>query len=467
MARIIPEQTTGGGGGAPLSSAIPQSLGVASAGVGTSASRDDHVHAMPSLNDLSNVSVAAPNDLDVLTYDNATSTWIAAVAGGGGGGTVDPYLVINSGPPNGFFGFPGDVLLSNEAGVARPLITRYLSPTTAGTFGSFIVSPNAGEANVALVLNPKGLGGLQAQVADGTILGGDARGNNAVDWQTVRNTAAQVASGADSVVGGGGGNTASNYRATVAGGDQNRASGGRSTVGGGQSNTASATNSTIAGGQSGTASGTWATVGGGFVNVASNSYSTIGGGQQNTVAGFRATVGGGSNNDATGSSATVAGGERGLADQYGMFSHASGRFSLDGDAQFSRMVLRRQTTDATPTVLHADGGAGSASTRVALPAESAYCFDVYVIATQTGGVAGTASDSAWWHFRGGIKRDNSNNTTLIGTNISETGADAGASTWAVTVTADDTNEALQIEVTGEVDKTIRWVATVQYSRVAY
>lgn len=39
----------GGGGGAQLSNAAPQSLGVASAGTGTKASREDHVHPLPAL----------------------------------------------------------------------------------------------------------------------------------------------------------------------------------------------------------------------------------------------------------------------------------------------------------------------------------------------------------------------------------------------------------------------------------
>ena len=37
----------GGGGGAPLSDETPESTGGADAGVGTSASRDDHAHNVP------------------------------------------------------------------------------------------------------------------------------------------------------------------------------------------------------------------------------------------------------------------------------------------------------------------------------------------------------------------------------------------------------------------------------------
>lgn len=45
---VTPVVIGGGGGGADLSNDLPQSLGTASAGVGSEASRDDHVHAMPS-----------------------------------------------------------------------------------------------------------------------------------------------------------------------------------------------------------------------------------------------------------------------------------------------------------------------------------------------------------------------------------------------------------------------------------
>jgi len=59
------------------SAATPQALGSASAGSSDDYSRGDHIHAAPALNDLSNVSAATPSDNDVLTFDTATSTWVA------------------------------------------------------------------------------------------------------------------------------------------------------------------------------------------------------------------------------------------------------------------------------------------------------------------------------------------------------------------------------------------------------
>lgn len=71
------------------------------------------------------------------------------------------------------------------------------------------------------------------QLADSTVTNGNARGTGAVDLQTLRSSAAQVASGARSVVGGGEDNTASGFQSTIGGGYGNTASGERSFIPGG------------------------------------------------------------------------------------------------------------------------------------------------------------------------------------------------------------------------------------------
>jgi hypothetical protein len=412
------------------------------------------------------VNLPVGTDGDALVADSLAPAGLSYASAGG---AVDPYLVINSGPPTGFFGFPGDVLLAPEAGVVKPLVTRYLPATgeLSSVFpsglipGTFIVSTGVSDPNVALVLSPKGTGGLRAHAADGTVVGGNARGNNAVDWQTDRNSAAQVASGNISVVGGGSRNTASGGYATIGGGGSHTASGQNSTVGGGSNNTASNLYATIGGGASNTASGNTSTVGGGSVNTASGTYAAIAGGLFNT-AGLLCAVGGGELNVASGHRAAIAGGERGLANQYGMFSHASGRFSTNGDAQYSRMVLRRQTTDATPALLTADGTAGGADDFIALANNTALCVTVQVSAREN-----ATGDMAWWKFEVGIKRGASAAATaIVGPIFKTTAADAGASAWDVTLTADTTNGALAVTATGEAGKTIRWVATVHMTKVS-
>jgi hypothetical protein len=57
-------------------------------------------------------------------------------------------------------------------------------------------------ANGGLALVPNGSGAIMAAIPDGTAAGGNARGANAIDLQTLRTAAAQVASGAGSFTAG-------------------------------------------------------------------------------------------------------------------------------------------------------------------------------------------------------------------------------------------------------------------------
>jgi len=143
--------------------------------------------------------------------------------------------------------------------------------------------------------------------------GGNQRGLHAVDLQSARAQATQVASGNYSVISGGSNNIASGQYATVGGGFVNIASGQYATVGGGYLDTASGQYATIGGGYGNLASGFIATVSGGIKNAASGLYATIGGGYYNTASGSTATVGGGERNTASGRYATVGGGERNTA----------------------------------------------------------------------------------------------------------------------------------------------------------
>jgi hypothetical protein len=73
-----------GGGGADLSDAIPQALGTAGSGDGTSAARDDHVHAMPSASDVgadpAGTAASAISALNLGTAAQADTTDFATAA---------------------------------------------------------------------------------------------------------------------------------------------------------------------------------------------------------------------------------------------------------------------------------------------------------------------------------------------------------------------------------------------------
>ena len=126
----------------------------------------------------------------------------------------------------------------------------------------------------------------------------------------------------DATVGGGNSNTAGGNSSTVGGGFINIAAGGDSTVAGGDGNTASSIEATVSGGEGNSANGNGATVGGGNGNLAAGTDSTVGGGSGNTVSGNYGTVGGGANNSCNGFAGTVCGGDNNSA--AGNYSFAAG-----------------------------------------------------------------------------------------------------------------------------------------------
>jgi hypothetical protein len=178
--------------------------------------------------------------------------------------------------------------------------------------------------NVDIALSPKGSGALTAQIANNVSSGGNKRGTNAVDWQTMRSSASHVASGGNSVIGGGYQNTASGSYSIVAGGNINTASASNATVGGGNGNWASSSYATIAGGDGNTASSLGAFIGGGYSNNATNNYTTISGGYGNSAISMYGTVAGGTFNAVQNSYATIAGGRSNVASGAGSFVGGGG-----------------------------------------------------------------------------------------------------------------------------------------------
>jgi hypothetical protein len=221
--------------------------------------------------------------------------------GAGGGGTNNLQLPV------------GTILdttlrqVQDGTGTGSPL---YLSTLRVGITSDSSVTTQvssviqATTTNANLVIAPNGGGALISQIPDGTTAGGNARGNNSVDFSRGRIAANAVASGTNSGIFSGFSNRASGSSSNVGGGDYNAAIGGYAHIGGGINNTASSDFSTISGGQTNTVStGTHATVVGGQSNTASGQYSVVGG-FSNTASG-NGSIALGSNNIASTISAKI------------------------------------------------------------------------------------------------------------------------------------------------------------------
>jgi hypothetical protein len=376
------------------------------------------------------VASTAPTNGQVLQYNG--TQWVPSTLAAG----AYWNLTSNSGTTYGtnFLGTTDNVSLTLRA---NNIVGWRLMPSGADT-------PN--------VIGGYSGNSVTSGVKGATIGGGGASGRT----NRVTDDISTIGGGYNNQAGDNAGTTSDRAYATIGGGENNTASGYAATIGGGDRNTASGYAATIGGGDLNTASSNEATVGGGGQNTASNSYATIGGGASNTASNYYTTVGGGASNTASGNHATVPGGFYAAASHYGEMAYASGRFSNTGDAQTSVYVLRNTTTNTTSTELFLDGS----GQRITLANNRTLTFDILIVARRD-----SSNESAGYMVRGTIKNDGGN-TALVGAVVKDVFGENDAA-WDVSVTADDTNNALKIQVTGAAGKTIRWVASVRTVEVAW
>jgi hypothetical protein len=396
---------------------------------------------------------------------NNSNAGLAAFIGAGSSHTIGSngaYSVLVGGNTNtssGRYNFIGGGTLNS--GTSGSAVTS--QATTAVTSGSTAVTLSAsnGSIKVGQLINGTGMSeNTYVAAISGTSLtlsqNATATGTPTLTFLTPHGV----------VVGGGNNQATGSYSFIGGGGDagtaanRNVASGDWSVVGGGWKNTASGQGSIVCGGGNiggspygNTASGTGSFVGGGFGNLNSAFGGVSVGGFQNLVNSQYGTIVGGS----YGSTRSVSG--------YQVFpAHNNPIAQAQGITQAAMVVLARQTTDATATVLTSDTNAAGTTNQVILPNNSAYAFKGTVIANVTGG-----GNTKAWAIEGAIKRGaNAASTALVGTPTVVSGfADAGASTWAIAVTADTTNGGLAVTFTGQAATTIRCVAKLETTEVTF
>ena len=133
--------------------------------------------------------------------------------------------------------------------------------------------------------------------------------------------------------------------------------------------------------------------------------------------------------------------------------HGGGRLSsTDGSIQFHELLVACQTTNATETLMQTQ--VPGAETSVKVRANSSFMFKAEIVARRTG----TQTESAAYEIVGCIKND-AGTTALQGTITKTVIAEADAN-WDVTAVANNTDDTLDIKVTGAAGKNINWVAKV-------
>ena len=381
----------------------------------------------------------------VVTGRGNTATGEFNFIGGGytNSGTATAAVTTQSGTMN------GTTAVTLSASNANIKVGQFITGTSIGS-ETYVAAISGTSLTLSQNANGSSTSTLSFFTPHGVVVGG---GNN-------------QATGSYSFIGGGGDagtaanrNVASGAWSTVAGGWKNIASGEASFIGGGGS---------FGGGASGnTSSGASSFVGAGYANQANGYASTTVGGSSNTTANNYSFVGGGNNNNASGAASAIVGGSygtvRGITGMQAMPACSSPISGTLGITQAALLVLARQTTDATATVLTSDANAASGTNQVILPNNSAYYFRGEVVAGVTSG-----GNTKGWYIEGVIKRGAGVGTTvLVGSTVTSMYADVGAATWTIAVTADTTNGGLAVTFTGQAATTIRTVCQIRTTEMTF
>jgi hypothetical protein len=236
----------------------------------------------------------------------------------------------------------------------------------------------------------------------------------------------------------------------------------------GTNNTSSGLNSSTSGG-SNTASGQYAQARG-RQNTATGTYSIANGGFNSSSG--QGSVAEGDSNTAS-ADYSIATGTLAQSRRKGQRSHSAGAVT-SYYSQGTELFARCSTTNGTSTTMFLDG----VSSRITIPANTAVRLGARIIAVQEGGSSGTIGDMATWDILCTIK--NVAGTTSIVDNIlyldnagayqtthHQSSQDLGANAWVIAVSADNTNDALNIQVTGEANKNVAWHGVIYMNEIKF
>ena len=211
----------------------------------------------------------------------------------------------------------------------------------------------------------------------------------------------------------------------------------------------------------------------GISSFAAGSGNTVSGyysaafGIGHTVSSLYTGAFGGNTNVVDASNATAIGGyygtTNGVAFKTVFPGDSLGTFGNRGLIQAGRLSLAVQTTDATATALRSNTSAASTTNQLVLQNNSAMYVSGSIIANVT-----AAGNTAAWSFEAVIKRGaNAAATSIVQSVVNVVAQDTGASGWVVAITADTTNGALRVTVTGQAATTIRWVANLRSTEAGF
>ena len=357
------------------------------------------------------------------TYLRGDGAWATVSAGvGGSTGSVDNAVLRADGTGGATLQASAFVIADNYTASPNATVNHASLQATGAT------------TNVSVSIVPKGSGAFSLHVPDGTATGGNVRGANAVDLQTARTAANQVASGASSIAIGTNNRAEGTRCFSIGYGNTCTAVSGFGNTAIGEENSVTTNYWGVGIGARNTVSGSGYNIAIGHLNISSASADTI------SVAIGQSVVASANQSFGTG--------HQSRANRHGQRSHAGGMFAVNGDCQLGEIVLRGSTTTNAAVRLRPDGS----SQRLTIASGQVCQFLLIVTGVRNGG-----ADVATYMRQVTIKNIGGT-TSLVGT-VNTIGTDNAAGT-SLSVTADDTNDDLAVEPTGVSGQTWRWQCVV-------
>ena len=299
---------------------------------------------------------------------------------------------------------------------------------------------------------------VYSQGVQGTLSGtshdGNARGADASDFQFVRDVVAKVASGIRSFIGGGQNNTASGTNSFIAAGAGNSVSGLDSFASGEYNEVSGTKSAALCSGN--IISGNQSFACGEGNNI--SSYGSFAEGNGNVITGDCCHAEGSLNE----CSESYSHAEGLCAKTYNQFQHAKASWDfgcgdIKGEAQYTNIIARLETADNTPyELLVGEDGV------ISLMDNKMNIFRVLVVASDE-----NISEGAAYEFKGLIKKGATAASTAIIGSVTKTVIAESDAAWDADITADTTNGALSITVTGDDTNLTRFVAFVEMVEVAF
>ena len=338
-------------------------------------------------------------DTQLTTHINAFTSSLSGAAPASGGGTAN--------------------FLRADGTWSAPPSANPFPITPAGSTQS-VGQITVSGSNSGMAIVPTGTGAFMLSIPDGTTTGGNARGQYAIDLQTLRNDASQVASGPGSILIGEGSRSAG-------------------------------ANSIVLGYASG-ATGIYSVAIGG--ENAAFSDVAVALGQKNTVRGRSSSaIGEGNTSNGARSFVTGAYGTDRGASQASIFSSSSQR------AQLEEYIVEGLGGSSSPFILGPDGTSGEVSAN--LPSNSSWIFYIELVVNDRGNGACvyTMGPGLAWRGGGDIIMGAGNPVFVLGPS-------AGTTTSCImatvpTVTADTTRQGFTITITPNAGNTSLLVVTAR------